>query len=96
VSAVAISEPLTSWPRPLRSRASSASRAPKAAPIAVPKSTQLTPARRGASGSPLMNTAPDIAWPMPSKPTLCASGPVLPKASVATRIARALIAATLA
>ena len=57
---------------------------------------QLTLARRGAPGSPVMNTLPDSAWPMPSKPSLCASGPLRPNALVATRIARGLSADTLA
>ena len=53
-TAVASSAPVTIWPRPVCWRSISAARVPKAQCSAVPRSTQLTAARVGSPGWPVM------------------------------------------
>src|SRR5258708_1046709 len=78
--------PSTVWPRRVRARSCSAASVQKADRKAVPKSTHGTFVMVGTSGVPDRYTAPDIAWPMPSKPCLCDKGPPAPKPVTVVRM----------
>src|SRR3546814_137302 len=86
------SAPCTCWPMPVACRYSSVRRAPYVQYTPVLNSTQETCVRAGHSVVPLRYTAPHIAWPILSKPTLPHHGPLSPKAGIVTRMISGLTA----
>ena len=69
----------TTWPRPVRWRACSATIVPRAANVAASASPSDTPARDGGrSASPVTYLMPPIASPMEPNPARGAYGPVWP------------------
>ena len=77
---------------PLLARSISAASTPTVLSSAELKSTNGALARVGTLPSPDRCMAPDIAWPIVSKPTRVAYGPSEPKVELVARMIRGLIA----
>ena len=74
-----LTEVLTAWPLPVRSREYSAVMIPSASCTPPPVSATTSPIITGSASGPVIETIPPRACAAPSKPFLPASGPVGPK-----------------